>query len=206
MQKPVKNMPSTGKITVVSYQVSNLISSCCLLLLKEKIETEGISVKDIRPGRLVVAWNQQQLSEKKLKELLAVYGIEILETREQKLVEQIKQAVIELVHQMNNVDSIVRKSEYLVEKLGMSYQQLSRVFNAQEPITLEKYIILNKIERTKELIDSNEYTLSEIAYMMDYSSVQYLSNQFRQITGISVSEYKLSDQKVKSLIDKLDKA
>jgi len=199
-------MPSTGKITVVSYQVSNLISSCCLLLLKEKIETEGISVKDIRPGRLVVAWNQQQLSEKKLKELLAVYGIEILETREQKLVEQIKQAVIELVHQMNNVDSIVRKSEYLVEKLGMSYQQLSRVFNAQESVTLEKYIILNKIERIKELIDSNEYTLSEIAYMMDYSSVQYLSNQFRQITGISVTEYKHSDQKIKSLIDKLDKA
>ena len=199
-------MPSTGKITVVSYQVSNLISSCCLLLLKEKIETEGISVKDIRPGRLVVAWNQQQLSEKKLKELLAVYGIEILETREQKLVEQIKQAVIELVHQMNNVDSIVRKSEYLVEKLGMSYQQLSRVFNAQESVTLEKYIIVNKIERIKELIDSNEYTLSEIAYMMDYSSVQYLSNQFRQITGISVTEYKHSDQKIKSLIDKLDKA
>ncbi|HYX07107.1 MAG TPA: helix-turn-helix domain-containing protein, partial [Bacteroidales bacterium] len=84
--------------------------------------------------------------------------------------------------------------------------QLSRVFNAQEPITLEKYIIVNKIERIKELIDSNEYTLSEIAYMMDYSSVQYLSNQFRQITGISVTEYKHSDQKIKSLIDKLDKA
>lgn len=199
-------MSSPGKITVVSYQVSNLNSSCCLLLLKERLESENIRVKDIRPGKLIVAWDQQQISENKLKELLSKYGIKIIETREQKLVEQIKQAVIELVHQMNNVDSIVRKSEYLVEKLGMSYQQLSRAFNAQEPVTLEKYIILNKIERIKELIDSNEYTLSEIAYMMDYSSVQYLSNQFRQITGISVTEYKQSDQKIKTLIDKLDKA
>lgn len=199
-------MSSPGKITVVSYQVSNLNSTCCLLLLKERLELEEICVKDIRPGKLVIEWKQQQISENRLKELLSKYGIEIIETREQKLVEQIKQAVIELVHQMNNVDSIVRKSEYLVEKLGMSYQQLSRAFNAQEPVTLEKYIILNKIERIKELIDSNEYTLSEIAYMMDYSSVQYLSSQFRQITGISVTEYKQSDQKIKTLIDKLDKA
>jgi AraC-like DNA-binding protein len=198
-------MSIPGNITIVSYQVSNLISSCCLLLLKEKLESENIRVKDIRPGKIVVGYDRQSYSEKKLKEMLSKYGIEIIETREEKLVEQIKQAVIELIHQMNNVDSIVRKSEYLVEKLGMSYQQLSRVFNAHEPVTLEKYIILNKIERIKELIDCNEYTLSEIAYMMDYSSVQYLSGQFRQITGISVTEYRQSDQKVKLLIDKLDK-
>jgi AraC-like DNA-binding protein len=91
---------------------------------------------------------------------------------------------------MNNVNSIVQKSDYLVEKLGMSYQKLSRLFSRQEGITLEKYIIQNKISRIKELLNQGEFSLSEIAYMMDYSSVHYLSKQFKDITGETVSLYK----------------
>jgi len=106
------------------------------------------------------------------------------------LVEEIKQAVIELIHFMNNMDSVVRKKEYIVEKLGRNYNYLSRLFSAYEPVTLEKYIIQQKIERIKELIDEGELTLSEISYMMDYSSVHYLSNQFKKMTGYSVTEYK----------------
>jgi len=117
------------------------------------------------------------------------------------MVEKIKLSVIELVHLMNNVDSIARKSDYLVEKLGLSFQYLSKIFSAHEPITLEKFIILHKIERTKELIDSNDYTLSEIAFMMDYSSVQHLSTQFKNITGISVTEYKQSEYHDKKGMD-----
>jgi len=127
----------------------------------------------------------------------------VIESREMILVEQIKHAVIELIHHLNNVDSVVRKSDYLVEKLGYSYQHLSKTFSAHEPVTLERYIILQKIERIKQLIDNGEFTLSEIAFMMDYSSVQYLSNQFRQITGMTVSEYKASDHSAKKSIDKL---
>ena len=104
---------------------------------------------------------------------------------------------------MNNVDSVVRKSDYLVEKLGYSYPYLSKIFNSHEPVTLEKYIILQKIERIKQLIDNEDFTLSEIAFMMDYSSVQYLSNQFRKITGMSVSEYKASDRSAKKPLDRI---
>jgi len=111
--------------------------------------------------------------------------------------------VIELVHHMNNMDSIVRKSEYLVEKTGLSYAYLSRIFSSQEHITLERFIILHKIERIKELIDQEELTLSEIAFIMDYSSVQYLSNQFKHYTGMTVSEYRESDRSSKKSIDQL---
>ncbi len=85
----------------------------------------------------------------------------------------------------------------------MSYQQLSKMFSKHEDITLERYTILNKIERIKELIDQEEFTLSEIAYIMDYSSVQYLSNQFKKETGISVSDYKKSDKSIKRSLDNL---
>jgi AraC family transcriptional regulator len=98
--------------------------------------------------------------------------------------------VFELIYKMNNVNSIAQKSEYIVEKLGLNYRYISNLFSKYEPQTLEKYIIRHKIERIKQLIDENEYTLGEIAYMMDYSSVQYLSNQFKKETGMTVSEYK----------------
>jgi len=80
---------------------------------------------------------------------------------------------------------------------------MSKVFSEHQHTTLEKYIIHQKVERIKHLIDSEEFTLSEISYMMDYSSVQYLSNQFKSITGITVSQYKESDRTSKVPIDQI---
>ena len=137
-----------------------------------------------------MSFNSSLLSEKDVASLLEKYGLGLLIDKDKKLVEDIKLAVIELIHHLNNVNSVIQRSDYLVEKLGKSYQHLSKVFSSNESLTLEKYIILQKIERIKELINQDEYTLSEIAYMMEYSSVQYLSNQFKKITGLSVSEYR----------------
>ena len=129
--------------------------------------------------------------------------MELIIDKDQAMVEQIKQTVIELIHYMNNVDSVVRKSEYLVEKMGKSYQTLSKIFSRMEPITLEKYIILQKIERVKELALDDRFTLSEIAWMMDYSSPHHLSNQFKNIAGISLSDYKKNPAAYKKPLDKL---
>ena len=104
--------------------------------------------------------------------------------------EQIKTSVIQFIFYGNNANSLIRNSDFLSEKLGHHYTHLSKVFSEKTGKTLEKYIILIKIERIKELISYDEMTLSEVAYQMGYSSVQYLSNQFKQITGYSVSEYK----------------
>ena len=87
--------------------------------------------------------------------------------------------------------------------MGMTYQQISKTFSKHENITLEKYIILHKIERTKELLISNEYTLSEIAFIMDFSSVHHLSNTFKKTAGVSVSEFKKAPLLYKKSIDSL---
>ena len=173
-------------------RVKNMISKCCIILLEEKLQQNKIPYQEIKLGTINVQFNKHSDHYKKLVLLLESFGFQVITDREEQLVEDIKMAVIELVHQLNNVSSIIRKSDYLVEKLGLSYQHLSKVFSSKEHITLEKYFILQKIERIKELIHSQEYTLSEIAYMMDYSSVQYLSNQFKSVTGMSVTEYKNS--------------
>ena len=180
-----------------------MVCNCCVILLKEKLEQAGIRVNNIQLGLITITYSPALIQDTFIYNLLGKYGFELIKGRELQLVEQIKIAVIELIHQLNNVDSIVRKSDYLVEKLGLSYSYLSRIFSSNEPITLEKYIIFQKMERIKELIDQNEYALSEIAFMMDYSSVQYLSGQFHKETGVSVTDYKKSNFVLKKPIDKL---
>jgi len=183
--------------------IKNMVCNCCIRVIKDEFRKYNIEIEDMIIGKATISFNPNQTNLKAINNILENLGMGIISNREKVIVEKTKQAVIELIHHMNNVDSLVRKSEYLVEKLNMNYQTLSRLFSKHESITLEKYIILNKIERIKELIDSEEYTLSEISYMMDYSSVQYLSNQFKKETGMSVSEYKNSDRQFKKSLDQL---
>lgn len=185
-----------------TYFLKNMICNCCKVLLHEKLSARGIAIGEIKLGELTVL-NANERTEEIIKSVTEELGFEIIRGRDEILVEEIKKAVFELIHELNNVDSIVRKSDYLVEKLGMSYQHLSKTFSGHEPITLERFIILHKIEKIKELIDSDEYTLSEISYMMDYSSIQHLSSQFKQVTGLTPTEYKKSDRSMRKSLDEL---
>jgi AraC family transcriptional regulator len=187
-------MAEKNKHITETIHIKNMVCSCCKILLKEKFEEEGIRVHEISLGRARISYDSGSVTDKRIEQLLKRYGFSLLKNRDDKLVEEIKIAVIELIHHLNNVNSIVRKSDYLVEKLGFSYPYLSRIFSDHENKTLEKYIIQQKIERIKTMLDEDEYSLSEIAYMMDYSSVQYLSNQFRNITGVTVTQYKAGSE------------
>jgi len=183
--------------------IKNMISKSCIKIIQIELENIDIKVESIKLGQAEIIYDPDKVSFNKIDKILKDNGFGIIIDREQQIVENIKKVVIELIHHLNNVDSIVRKSEYLVERMNMGYQTLSKLFSKHEKTTLEKYIIYNKIERVKELILSNEYTLSEISFMMDYNSVQYLSNQFKKITGVSVTDYKKQDDNMKIPIDEL---
>ncbi len=171
-------------------RIKNMMGKCCIKVVRDILEANHVVVELVEQGRAVVLINQESYNCAAINRQLETYELGIIGSKEEMIVDDIKKAVIDLIHRMNNVNSIVQKSDYLVEKLGMSYQKMSRIFSQHESLTLEKYIIQNKIARIKELINQGEFTLSEIAYMMDYSSVHYLSNQFKKITGLSVSDYK----------------
>lgn len=198
-------MKNTDNIFTTSIHIKNMLSNCCMKVIRDEFVRNNIAVENIRLGEATISFNKNDINLEKLSTILKKTGFELVVSREAKIINKIKIVVIELIHHLNNVDSIVRKSDYLVEMLGMSYQQLSKIFSKHEPVTLERYIILNKIERIKELLMYDEYTLSEIAYMMDYSSVQYLSNQFKKETGYSVSEYKKSGMNLKRPLENLTK-
>lgn len=174
---------------VRTIQVKNMTSSCCIHLLRKEFSVDGIEIHDIKLGTIVLAVNSKKITWKKIESILEGYGFEIIRDKEKLIVEQIKHAIINLVHN-STYNAMVRNSDYLVERFGMSYPYISSLFSKHESTTLEKFIILHKIEKVKELIEYGELTLSEIAYIMGYSSVQYLSTQFKSVTGISVTEYK----------------
>lgn len=183
--------------------IKNMVCHCCIRVISEDLTRHGIRVVHIQLGTAEIEYNEEKFSEKDITTILLQSGFEMITDRNSIICEQIKLAVIELVHYANNVNSIIRKSDYLVEKMNMSYQQISKTFSKHEKITLEKFIILHKIERTKELIISNEYTLSEIAFMMDFSSVHHLSNTFKKVSGLAVSEFKKNPSAHKKSIDRL---
>ncbi|MEA2042608.1 MAG: helix-turn-helix domain-containing protein [Bacteroidota bacterium] len=180
--------------------IKNMRSKCCIRMLRHDFMEHNIDVNEISLGYAEISYNPQLVDKNIIAEILQLSGLSLIASREEKIVDEVKQAVHELIHEMNNIDSITKKSEYIVEKLGLNFRYLSKIFSANEGITLERYIILHKIERIKSMVDEEEYTLSEIAYMMDYSSVQYLATQFKKETGYSVSDYKLLDQKEKNLL------
>jgi AraC-like DNA-binding protein len=180
--------PSYEQSTIL--RLKNMTSHCCVRIVREELEKLGVKVNSVSLGEADITYHITDPGFDVIRKVLAENGFELLLNREEAIVEQIKIAVIELIHLSNNSNSIIRNSDYLVDKIQLSYQYLSNLFSQHEKITLEKFIILHKIEKVKELISYEELTLSEIAYQMGYSSVQYLSTQFKNITGLSVTEYK----------------
>lgn len=184
-------MPSkiTRSQQLRTINVKNMTCSCCINLLQRELAIDGIVIHELKLGTLILSHDPKQITWKKIEGILEGLGFEIIRDKEKILVEQIKQAIIDLVHN-STYNAMVRNSDYLVERFGMSYPYISTLFSNHEKITLEKFTILHKIEKVKELIEYGELTLSEIAYIMGYSSVQYLSTQFKSVTGRSVTEYK----------------
>jgi AraC-like DNA-binding protein len=119
--------------------------------------------------------------------ILHEYGIEIIETQKSILVQKIKDTIIEMVNKDEKLT--VSNSTYLSDKLKLRYGYLSTLFTEVTYTSIENYILIQKAERAKQLISTNEYTFTEIAYMLNYSSVAYFSNQFKSITGITPSVF-----------------
>ncbi len=179
--------------------IKNMSCICCVRLATMALNHAGINVVNARLGEIDVEYEKKAHSLRSIVALLEAEGFEMLYSREEKIVEQIKNAVIDLVHH-STYNAMVRNSDYLVERFNLSYQRISTIFSQHMHITLEKYIIQQRIEKVKELINEGDLTLSEIAFMMGYSSVQYLSTQFKSITGISVSDFK-KNSSVGSAVD-----
>ena len=123
-----------------------------------------------------------------LNTALNTYGIEVIENQKVVLVQKIKHAIRDLVFN-EDTPITIKSSVYLAEKLGHSYSYLSNIFSQVTHSSIENYMIIQKIEYTKQLILNTELNLTEIAFKLNYSSVAHLSTQFKGITGLTPSAF-----------------
>lgn len=168
-----------------------MVSKSCVRLIKLYFkDIEGIDIKSAFLGETNLTYDPAVISESEIEDHFREIGFEIVQDEEDVLTEQVKAAAIELIIFAANNNSIIRNSDYISDKVQKPYEKISKVFSKKTGITLEKYIILLKIEKAKEMVLDGTYNLSEISYQLGYSSVQYLSRQFKQITGLTFSEFK----------------
>jgi len=166
-----------------------MVSLRCKMLVKEELKKLGLQYVFVDLGTIEILEDITSEQHTLLKTNLLKSGLELLDDKKSILIERIKNVITEMIHYSDELPH-VNYSDYISEKLHLDYTYLSNLFSEVKGITIQQYIIINKIEKVKELLLYNELNLTEISYKLHYSSVAHLSNQFKKITGVSPSFYK----------------
>lgn len=169
--------------------IKNMVSIRCKMVVKSELENLGLHYTVMDLGEVVVKEKISSKKQKQLKTALLRSGLELMEDKKSILIEKIKNIIVEMTHYSDELPE-TNFSDYLSEKLEYDYTYLSNLFSEVKGITIEHFIIANKIERVKEMLVYDEFTLTEIAYKLHYSSVSHLSNQFKKVTGLTPSFFK----------------
>jgi len=176
-------------MTIHKIYIKNMVCPRCIAAVNDIFNEMKVDVRSIQLGEVItnsdLDENQRALLSKKLEQ----NGFELLQDQKSKLINQIKTIIIDQIHHENQRLNI-NFSTLLTEKLHHEYTSISKLFSTIEGITIERFILKQKIEKAKELLFYDELTLTEIAYQMDYSSVAHLSAQFKKETGMTPSEFK----------------
>ena len=175
---------------VFPVHIKHMVCPRCIRAVQEEVKRAGLQIDSIKLGEVLLKSRPDDSQFLELQENLNKQGFEIISDQKSNIINRIKTEIINVIHHEAELPLHMNFSSYLSEKLGSDYSNLSSLFSAIEGITIEKYIILQKIEKIKELIVYNELTFSEIAYKLGYSSSQHLSTQFKKTTGLSPSHFK----------------
>lgn len=180
-----------------------MVCDRCIMVVRQELDKLDIPYKQVQLGLAELASkpSADQLAE--FSTNIQQLGFELLDDKKSRIVEKIKTAIVELIHG-NNADGLnIKLSVLLEEKLQLDYHYLSTLFSSVEGVTIERYAILQRIEKVKELLVYNEMSLSDIAFEMGYSSVQHLSLQFKKITGLTPSQFRQMKQHNRKPLDKV---
>ena len=172
----------------------------CQMVVKSELEKLGLKYRNVKIGEADIDGSLLPGQLKQLDVALRKSGLLVMDDKKSILVEQIKSAIIELVHYTDEQIK-VNLSDYLSEKLDYDYTYLANLFSEVKGITIEKFYLTHKIEKVKELIVYDELNLTEIAFKLHYSSVSHLSNQFKKYTGLTPSHFKKLKNKRRSTLE-----
>ena len=182
--------------------IKNMVCDRCKMAVDQVLQRMGLHTTKVDLGEAIIEVEPSTEQLAQLRTSLEKLGFELLDDHRQQTIERIKAALVKLVHYQDN-QSARTLSNYLSTELRQDYSALSKLFSEVEGKTIERYYMELRIERVKELIRYDELTLTQIALRMNYSSVAYLSNQFKAITGMTPSEFKGLKQNLRKPLDVL---
>ncbi len=180
--------------------IKNMVSSRCILFVKDELTRMGIPYDTVELGvaelPVTLTGNQQGM----LRDALMKAGLDLISDKKQVLIERTRNEIIKMIYESDGLPN-VNYSCYISEKIGKDYTYLANVFSTMKGTTIQHFIMVNRIERAKEMLLTGELTLTEIAYRLHYSSVAHLSNQFLKITGMRPTSYKQGPDHERTEID-----
>lgn len=182
--------------------IKYMVSNRCKMAVKEELKKLGLHFIVVDLGEVEIMENISVEQRELFKNALLNSGLELMDDKRAILIEKIKNTIVEMVHHSDELIKI-NFSDFLSTKLNHDYTYLANLFSEVQGTTIEHFIISHKIERIKELIIYNELNITEIAYKMNYSSVAHLSNQFKKVTGLTPSHFKLLKDKRRSPIEEI---
>ncbi|MGI6242936.1 MAG: AraC family transcriptional regulator [Prevotella sp.] len=183
-----------------TFYIKNMVCDRCKMAVEKTLRDEGLTPLAVDLGVVRIDGTVNEEQRERLRKQLEHLGFELLDDRRRQTIEQIKATIIKLVHYKDNNTSL-NLSDFLQQELHQDYSSLSKLFSEYTSKTVECYYIEQRIERVKELLTYNEMSLTEIALLMNYSSVAYLSNQFKAVTGMRPSKFKTLQKNVRKGLD-----
>ncbi len=183
--------------------IKNMVCNRCVKVVGDELSKLNIEIEDIELGKVTIPsiLDERQMSD--IRDVLLENGFELIDDKKGKLIDSIKTLIISKIHYTPELSEPINFSDYISREIGHDYSYLSNLFSASEGVTIEKYIINQKIEKVKELLVYDELTLNEISYLLGYSSVQHLSSQFKKITGLTPSHFKQLKENRRKPLDKV---
>lgn len=182
--------------------IKNMVCNRCIAAVEKVFNDLQIDIDSISLGEVEVKNNVVQEELRQLDASLKKMGFQILEDSAHRLIEKVKTKIILTINELDVAEDFIL-SKFLTEIIHKEYSAISKTFSQNENVTLEQYFILQKIEKVKELLLYNEYSLTEISQKLGYKSVQHLSAQFKNCTGFSPSEFKKLKEKNRLSLDQI---
>lgn len=182
--------------------IKYMVSQRCKMMVKEELKKLGLRYVVVDLGLVEILEDITKQQREQLKTNLQKSGLELLDDKKSILIEKIKNVITEMIHHSDDLP-ILNYSDFISKKLNYDYTYLSNIFSEVKGITIQQFIIINKIERVKELLLYDELNLTQISYKLHYSSVAHLSNQFKKVTGLSPSFFKQLKQKRNSNLENM---
>ncbi len=189
------------KMETILY-IKNMVCDRCKMVVEKTLRENGLHPMSVELGEIHIEEKLNLVKWEVLREELEKLGLELLDDRREQTITQIKAVIVRLVHYRDN-NSTLNLSDYVSAQLHSDYSALSKLFSEVAGITIERYYIEQRIERVKELIKYDELSLTQIALQMSYSSVAYLSRQFKSVTGMTPTEFKALKKNTRRALDKI---